>query len=87
MKREQQIMNRGPQTPCPARAPEPAIDHWLSPKEVAAHFGMSLYSSYRWINEGYIPPEFVRCIGRRRIRIHPDSVALLEKTFAEWQDR
>ena len=70
----------------PAQHPEftlMSIEQWLSPKEVAGHFGLSPFSAYRWIDEGLIPQNMIRYCGMWRIRIHPGVIAILQKKFAE----
>jgi predicted site-specific integrase-resolvase len=62
------------------------LEQWLAPKEVAGRFGLHSSSAYRWIDDGTIPENFIRRCGRCRIRIHPDIVPLLEKTFREAQE-
>ncbi len=63
--------------------PNLPIEKWLSPKEVAGHFGLSAFSAYRWVNEGMIPDHFVRYCGTWRMRLHPDVVSYLQKKFHE----
>jgi len=63
--------------------PELAIEQWLSPKEVAGHFGLSPFSAYRWIGEGLIPEKYVRCCGMWRLRLHPAVIPILQKKFIE----
>jgi predicted site-specific integrase-resolvase len=62
--------------------PNLPIEKWLSPKEVAGHFGLSAFSTYRWINEGLIPQEFVRNCGMWRYRLHPKVIEHLQEKFA-----
>jgi predicted site-specific integrase-resolvase len=59
------------------------LEKWLSPKELAAHFGLSEDSAYRWLDEGTIARRFVRHCGRWRIRIHPAAIAELQKIFEQ----
>ena len=58
-----------------------AIERWLSPKEVAGHFGLSAFSAYRWVNEGLIPSTHVHYCGMWRIRLHPGVIPILAKKF------
>jgi hypothetical protein len=62
--------------------PEVLIEKWLSPKEVAGHFGLSQFSAYRWISEGLVPENYVRHCGKWRLRVHPSVIPLLEEKFA-----
>jgi hypothetical protein len=56
-------------------------EQWLTPKMLAARFGLKPDSAYRWIAAATIPAELVRRSGNYFIRIHPAAVKLLEKTF------
>jgi len=62
--------------------PAVPIEKWLSPKEVAGHFGLSPFSAYRWINEGIVPEHYFRRCGLWRLRVHPAVIPMLEKKFA-----
>lgn len=65
---------------------------WLSPKQLAAIFGLNEESAYRWRRE--IIPEFhpkthkrlVRFAGMKRIFFHVDCVPLVEDKFAAAHD-
>lgn len=59
------------------------IEKWLSPKEVAGHFGLQSWSCYRWINEGIVPEEYIRYCGMWRVRLHPAVTDYLAQKFAE----
>ena len=61
--------------------PEVPIEKWLSPKEVAGHFGLSPFSAYRWRSNGFIPPAYVKKFGGWFYKFHPAVVSLLEKSF------
>lgn len=63
--------------------PHLPIEKWLSPKEVAGHFGLQEDSAYRWHNEGLIRRELVRYCGRWRIRVHPAAIRELEILFED----
>jgi len=63
-----------------------AIEKWLTPKEVAGHFGLTPFSAYRWVSEGLIPEQFIRFCGMWRIRLHPDVIPILQRKFAENHD-
>jgi hypothetical protein len=63
--------------------PNLPIEEWLSPKEVAAHFDLTAWTAYRWVNEGIIPDKFVRYCGLWRVRLHPDVLPYLQKKFHE----
>ena len=62
------------------------IEEYLSPKEVAGHFGLSPFSAYRWIGEGIVPENYVRRCGKSRLRLHPSVIPLLEEKFAGAHD-
>ena len=72
-------------TPHKTDLAEVPIEKWLSPKEVAGHFGLTAFSAYRWINEGIVEDHFVRRCGQRRLRIHPAAIPMLEKKFAAFR--
>lgn len=57
------------------------LEKWLSPKQLAAHFGLKEDSGERWIREGTVPRRLIRFCGRRRMLVHPDAVQLLENIF------
>ena len=63
--------------------PEFPIEKWLSPKEVAGHFGLSPFSAYRWRSNGFIPPAYVKKFGGWFYKFHPAVVSVLEKNFEE----
>ena len=54
---------------------------WLTPKMLAARFGLKPDSAYRWIKNGTIPARQVRRVSSWFIVIHPAAPAELEKKF------
>lgn len=64
-----------------AALPQLPIEQWLTPKELAAHFGLKEDSAYRWIDEGTVEDRFIKHCGTRRLFIHPAALAQLEKLF------
>lgn len=63
--------------------PNVQIEKWLSPKEVAGHFGLKEDSAERWIADGTVPRHLVKFCGRWRMRVHPSALPILEKIFEE----
>jgi hypothetical protein len=62
--------------------PDVPIEQWLSPKQLAAQFGLSPFSAYRWRSNGNIPPAYIKKFGNWRYKFHPAAVFLLGKKFA-----
>jgi hypothetical protein len=62
--------------------PKVPIEQWLSPRQIAAHFGLSAFSAYRWRSNGTIPPAYFKKFGGWRYKFHPGMVSLLEEVFA-----
>lgn len=53
----------------------------LTVAELAAKLGVSVFTVYRYINEGYIPTEFVQYAGKRKILILASAVPhILDKS-------
>jgi hypothetical protein len=68
--------------PVPQVLPEVPVEQWLSPKQLAAHFGLKEDSAYLWRSNGTIPPAYIKKFGNWRYKFHPAVVSLLEKDFA-----
>lgn len=62
--------------------PELPIEQWLSPQQLAAHFGLSDGRANGWLRKGYIPPAYIKQIGKNRFKFHPSVIPVLEEVFA-----
>lgn len=57
------------------------VQERLTVAELAAKLGVSVFTVYRYISEGFIGPEFVDYCGKRRILIHASAVShVLDKS-------
>jgi len=66
-----------------------SFDRWLTPKELAGHFGRMEDSAYRWKEKyipGQIPARYLRYSGPARMLFHPDIISMLEKIFEAAHD-
>jgi len=61
-------------------APIP-LEKWLSPKELAGHWGLKADSAENWIADGTVPRQMVRHCGRKRLLVHPDAIPLLQQIW------
>jgi len=57
-------------------------EHWLSAKQLAATWGLSDDSVYRWISQGIVAARFFKATRRGR-RFHPAVIVDLERQFDE----
>jgi hypothetical protein len=62
--------------------PDVPIEQWLSAKELAARFGLSPFSAYRWRSDGMIPPAFVKKSGDWFYKFHPAVIPVIEDVFS-----
>ena len=74
------------QTRSQSALPEVPVERWLSPKELAGHFGLKEDSAEAWIHDVTVPRRYVKFCGRWRMRIHPAVLPELEKIFEEAHD-
>lgn len=70
-----------------AALPQLPIERWITPKQLAEHFGLKVDSAYRWIDEETVDSRFVKRCGTRRLLIHPAALPELEKIFAAEHNR
>ena len=68
-------------TPDSASLPAVPIARWLSAKQLAGEFGLSVGAAYRWRRE-LLPPDFILFAGTQRVRFHPAAVTWLRARFA-----
>lgn len=54
---------------------------WLSPKQMAAQFGVVRETVYLWIQDGTIPPGLWERGGKLKLRISSEAVAVLREKF------
>lgn len=57
------------------------LQTWLSPKQLAAHWGLKEDSAERWIAQGLVPKKYIRRRGKGRILIDPAVIPILQAQF------